>query len=731
MASLHPSLLLSALALACQAATAQSTFAPTSGEYSRSTTVNQLRLSGVHAKGLLGEGVKVALLDTGLNTANREFAGNSRVLAGFNAVDGSSDISDTLNHGTHVTGILGAGGNGNGIVGVAPGVQLLMIKVFNGGTASSTVIDRGIDYAVSRGARVINMSLGTPSPTGEAALRRATASNNAVIVVAAGNEGHRNPNWPARYARESWANGTMLAVGAVDASKRLADFSNKAGDTAAFYLVAPGVNILSTYRDATSYMNGTSMAAPAVSGAAALISGYWPYLRANQVAAILLNTTDDLGVPGIDAVYGRGLLNVNRALSPIGSYTYRVANGRRITLSLNTVGVASSQPRVSTPSAFAGLSTEVFDAYGRNFTSDEGAALAVRSTMTLDSVLGRPDRMLDAADQVLGNGVQLTRLQWRTAPGAGPSAASLPDGGTQRWHTPAPADASMMRLQWPGGHALSAGDGGLAGMGLGLMASPLARRLGGTEAALGNPLLGFAPAHRFASLSAPLAPGWLATAAMARGQSPALAATATREAARGDVQVLELGYHQGDAAMNLSAGQLTEQGLLGGYSNAAVGLNQATRTMGVTLSLAWALHPQWTVTGAFSQAHTAAPQASGMLSSGSAVRSQGHGLGLVRHDNWRTGDRLSLMVQAPLRAQRGTLHYSVVTGVDDAGEPVHGTRTVNLAGGRQEWLTELRYASPMGPEASLNAAATLRQHPDHDASAPAQIAVGLRYQLRF
>jgi len=723
MRKLHQTFLLSALALACQTASAQTLYAPTSNEYSWSTTVSQLGMLGIHSRGILGQGVLVALLDTGINLSNPEFRDNSRVLTGYNAVDGSSDVSDTNGHGTHTSGILGAPGNGTGMYGVAPAATLLMVKVFNGGTASSTSINRGIDYAVSRGARVLNMSLGATTPTGDTALRLAAASNNTVIVVAAGNEAQRNPNWPSRYAKEAWANGTILAVGAVDANKRITSFSNRAGDTAQYYLVAPGVNIISSYNGGYAYLTGTSMAAPAVSGAAALVSGYWPYLRANQVAAILLNTADDLGAPGVDAVYGRGMLNVNRALSPIGSYTYRVNSGSKITVPLSTPGVMSSQPQVSTPSAFQGLTTEVFDEYGRNFTSDEGAALAARSVMTVDSILGRPNRMLDAAELTLASGTSLLRMQSRQTQvqHAGGSDALGMSG--EPWNHTRQTDASMMRVQLASGHAFSAGDGGLSGMSLGLMGSGMATRLTGADSVLGNPLLNFSPRHQFAALSSPLGMGWTARLGLARAKADTAAA--------GDVNLMELAYEGHGRALNLSAGQLVEQGMLGGYSKPVMGLNQQTGTSGMTISGAWALGAHWTLTGAFSQTLTAAPSAQGLLINATKVTAQSYGVGLVRGDTWREGDRLSLTLNAPLRARNGQLSYSVVTGVTEEGEPVYGTHTVKLAPAGQEWLTETRYATRLSNGASLSAVAALRINPDHDVNAKPQIALGVRYNQGF
>jgi len=710
---------MTALSLACMTATGQTLFMPTMGEYNWSTSVMQLGIKGVHSRGILGQGVVVGVLDTGLNLSNPEFKNNVRVMAGYNAVNGSKDITDSLGHGTHVAGIIGAPGNGTGMYGVAPGVTILPVKVFNGSSASSTSIDNGLSYALSKGARVINLSLGANGATGDAGLRRVAASNSAVVVASAGNDGLANPGWPARYAKEAWAAGTIIAVGAVDANKKLASFSNKAGDTAQFYLVAPGVNIISSYSTGYAYMSGTSMAAPAVSGAAALITGYWPYLKANQVAAILLNTADDLGAVGVDAVYGHGMLNVNRALSPVGSFTYKTATGATTTMSLTGKSVVSVQPKVTTPSAFSGLTTEVFDEYGRNFTSDEGATLSGRSQMTLDSALGRADRMLDTAEQVLPDGSRFTRLQLRSG---GVQADQVRPGSMLTGTQPA-AQASFVGMQLASGYGFSAGDGGLGGMTMGLMGSTMAASLTGADGVLANPLLGFAPQHRFAALTAPLAGGWSTRFGMVR--SSAL------NAASADVNVLEL-MHQGRFhAFNVSAGQMSEQGLLGGYSSSALGLDQQTGTFGVTFSGALNLTGQWTLAGAYTAAHTKAPQANGMLISATPVRSDGFGVGLIKADTWRPGDRLSFTLNAPLRASSGTLSYSVVTGVSEEGEPTYGTHVVNLQATAREMLAETRYVTRLTANSTISAVMSLRHHPDNDASAPDQVVVGSRFDLLF
>lgn len=722
---------LSALATACAAASGQTVlFSPSYSEYQWSTSVIQLGMTNVHARGILGQGAIVALLDTGLNRNNPEFLNNPRVLTGYNATNGTSDITDTDAHGTHVAGILAAPGTGTGSIsepgmyGVAPAATLLPIKVFSGGTAPSSAVTTGLDYAMAHGARVINLSLGATSPTGDTGLRRVAAANTAVVVIAAGNDSTASPNWPSRYAKESWANGTLIAVGAVDANRNLHYSSNRAGDIAPFYLVAPGVSIISSYGLGYAHMTGTSMATPAVSGAAALITGYWPYLQANQVAAILLNTADDLGAPGVDAVYGHGMLNVNRAVAPVGSYTYRTITGAVTRISLSTPGVVSYQPAVSTPSAFAQVSTEVFDDYGRNFTSAEGAALSVRTALTVDSVIGRTDRMLDTAEQVLADGATLMRMNSHAGAQRQLAAISNANGTGDAWNYQSMLRQSLVSYRSSTGHVLSAGDSGLSSMTLGLMGSRWANRLAGLDSILSNPLSNFAPQHRFASVGMPLANGWQANAATLQSKR--------HNAASGNINLMEISHVGAQHAINVSTGDLSETGLLGGYSNSALGLNQATHSQGITLSGAYLIAPHWAMAAAYSQTHTTAPQASGMLTHATVINTNAYGIGMIRSDWLKTGDRLSLTVHTPLSAQSGTLTYSVVQSVDETGAPQYGTQEVRLRPQAREWRTEARYTMPVSDwGGNLSAAISTRTHADNDEAAALQWVLGVRYQLSF
>lgn len=726
-----PYLALSLLSMACASTCAQTITAADTPEYLRSSSAVQLKLGGLQLAGVAGSGVTVALLDTGMNRGNPEFNGNARFLNGYNVNTGTNDVTDTLGHGTHVAGIIAAGANGFGLVGVAPMARLLPVKIFASSTASGSSIDKGLAYARQQGARVVNLSLGATGPTGTVGLKAVAATNNIVVAAAAGNSALASPNWPARYAKEAWANGTIIAVGAVDANRNIASFSNRAGDTANYYLVAPGVNIYSTYGNGYALMSGTSMAAPAVAGAAALVTGYWPYLKANQVANILLSTADDLGAPGTDAIYGRGMLNVSRALSPTGTLKLVSNTGAKTTVSIQTLSAGLFRPRVASAKAFADLKTNVFDEDGRNFMSDPGSTSAGNTQMTLDSVLGRSDRLLDGSQVTLADGSRVMKLQSRSTGVMSPWSSALRSTGQSfgleepTWRKAAPGElGSMMFVQGADGSSVAAGDGGLGSLAMGLAASNQSERIGGTESLLVNPLASYAPAHRFAMVGMPVGMGFTARAG-------ALMASDTQRA-HGDVQVVEVMHEGRDHAINVSLGQLDEKGLLGGFSSPAFGLNQASKTTGVTFSGAYALDRQWMLTGAWSTSHTRALSSSGLLTAATPVKSQGYGIGLVKGDTWRDGDRLSLTVQAPLAARSGRLNYEVVEGVDaQTGAPRFANRVVDLKAQAQEWLTEARYVTRLGRDTQITAVAAWRQNPDNDPSARPQLLLGARWQHSF
>jgi len=271
------------------------------------TNHNLVLDSGANA----GAGVKVAVVDTGIELTHPDLAAN--IIGGYNAIDPTKSANDDNGHGSHVAGIIAGADNAIGVLGVAPQASLLAVKVLNRrGSGFYSDIIEGIQWSVNNGAQVINMSLGGSADS--TALHNAIiAATNAgvVIVVAAGNSGpgDNTVNYPGKYAE-------VIAVSATTSSNVLASFSSRGPEVD---LAAPGYNIYSCYKGATyKTLSGTSMATPHVAGVAALViaSGI---NGVENVRARLQQTADDLGAAGKDNLYGYGLVDAEEAAT--GSQT--------------------------------------------------------------------------------------------------------------------------------------------------------------------------------------------------------------------------------------------------------------------------------------------------------------------------------------------------------------------------------------------------------------------------
>lgn len=302
------------------------------------------------------------------------------------------------NHATHVSGIIGAALNGIGIVGVDPFSTLLNIPVFDdNGWVATDLGKLALDTATGAGARVVNMSYGSTMKgavflSGELDLFKnynsTTPGQGMVLVRAAGND-RINIKSQAFSGNASVDLSNLLIVGSVDSNNKISYFSNKAGNGCIgscgtnninavknFYLVAPGENILSDLpNNYLGYMSGTSMATPEVAGAAALV--FQRALAGNnlltpgQVADILKKSADDLGTPGVDSTYGWGLLDVARALNPVGGTYFTTgvkATSGLVTVQSTTVTSSSIVATASLQNALSGII--VLDGYGRAFTVD-------------------------------------------------------------------------------------------------------------------------------------------------------------------------------------------------------------------------------------------------------------------------------------------------------------------------------------------------------------------------
>jgi subtilisin family serine protease len=239
---------------------------------------------------------------------------------GWDFFNNDSNPTDDNGHGTHTAGTVGAvGNNGLGVTGVCWNVKLAALKIGSAsGSISVTAAINAINYCVGKGIKVSNHSWGggAASSALNAAISNARTAGH-LIVAAAGNGGSDGrgdnndslPSYPASYTQDN-----IIAVAAIDNDNKLAAFSNYG--VTSVDLAAPGVTIASSYNSSTSsyvYLNGTSMATPAVAGAVALVWSKNPTWTYSQVRSKILSTTKPLTSLSGKTVTG-GCLNVNNAI---------------------------------------------------------------------------------------------------------------------------------------------------------------------------------------------------------------------------------------------------------------------------------------------------------------------------------------------------------------------------------------------------------------------------------
>ncbi|MFI6063375.1 S8 family serine peptidase [Streptomyces sp. NPDC051286] len=339
----------------------------------------QISAPAVWQKGDHGEGVKVAVLDTGVDQTHPDLAG--RVVKTANFTD-SPTTGDSFGHGTHVTSIVGGSGAASGGArrGVAPGADLIVGKVLgDDGSGSESQVIAGMEWAASQGAEVVSMSLGSDdSSDGSDAMSQAvdelSRTTPTLFVIAAGNNGRDG----ASTVGSPGAAASALTVGAVDRDDSLAGFSSRgprSGDGAVKPdVTAPGVGIVAARASGTTQgdvvdqyylgFSGTSMATPHVAGAAALVAQRHPDWTGNQIKDALVSTA-----------------------RTISGQKVTEQGGGRVDVAAAALGAVTATGSVTPGPFHPGDATRTFDLTYTN-TSDEAVALNLRPRLT--DATGRP-----------------------------------------------------------------------------------------------------------------------------------------------------------------------------------------------------------------------------------------------------------------------------------------------------------------------------------------------------
>jgi len=671
--------------------------------------------------GATGEGVTVAVVDSGVSNTQGDLVGRISS-ASTDVVPGrASPYVANDSHGTLVSGVIASNFNDFGTIGVAYQSTILSIRADisecddenTDVCFSSADLVRALDYATARGVRIINLSLGgdgTLGPAFEAALLRAVNAG-AVIVASSGNDGEANPGWPARYAIDPRFAGAVIAVGSHGATDQMSDFSNRAGVASAAYISAPGENVITGCDGASCYrVNGTSFSAPHVSGALALLLDAFPNISARDALAILLDTARDAGDPGVDIVYGRGLLDLARAFQPVGSTSVPMADG--------AVLIGQTAPGSFISGAFGdaflrqeALRTVLFDSYERMFAVDLGAGYPAAPRRSYQPAAFEPSRTTTGRFALPGGAtLNLSASQPLPTPDF---VAPRYDLTTQPWMGDEPRQEAMLDVQ------------------TGRMAFSVWQGRGGAN----SPFQG-APGDGYAALAQV---DRAVRGAMRLG--PVVVAVETGDGARrmplsrvedeaATYSRASLAWRGARGGLSFSAGALNERlGPLGAYLPSSSEFSLPSNTRFYALGGDWSLRPDLRLTGEFGAGWTDIEGR--FLSMERAALSSDWRLQLVQ-DCARFCSQLSLTMAQPMRIESGVFTTYLADVPAEYSDPLtFSRRSFSAAPSGRQIDFILGGGRRLGDGSTLTMEAIASRQPRHIADAGPAFAILTSWRRTF
>ena len=698
--------------------------------------------------GFTGRDVTVAVIDTGIDVDSPEFAGrlsdkSTDIYASRNELQGPDD------HGTNVAMVAAAARDDTGVMGIAWNATVLAIRSDEPGScggdnaADSTTecgftdpaIADSIRYAVANEAKVVNISLGGPGGV-TATLRNAVrdaVGAGLLVVVAAGNEGLAQLE-PFGQQLGAAGNGGVILVGSVDENYEISDFSNRAGSGTGFYLAARGERVCCVYQDGSLFVDdegfaylfsGTSFAAPQVAGAAALLAQAFPNLTGRQIADILLRTAYDAGAAGADAVYGRGILDIARAIQPVGT-TSLAGTGNVIAL-----GDASGALSVAMGDAMvtASLPTVVTDEYERAYITDlAGTLRGAAQRNRLYGAVGTNQRNVSAGNDTTAIAFTID-ASGRRAPVAG--LLRLAPEEAEQARVIAARVAMTLAPETSFGFAYAQGADGLVAQlqGQDRPAFMIAGSSVSDDGALRGSDLAFALRHQFGDFGVTL------NAESGRTFTAASELRAVQmRGRRGTYDVASAGMALDRRFGNLdTALGLTWMGehdtLLGAHFHEGLGLAGAN-SLFVDARAGWDFARDWRLGLDYRQGWTRA-RSGGAVAVGSRLTSNAFAIDIARHNVFGSADTLAVRISQPLRVTGGGLNLSLPSSWDYATLLAdYETQRIALSPRGQEIVSEITWR---GRLLDGDAAASLfwRTDPGHYRNVRDDKGVALRWSSSF
>jgi hypothetical protein len=676
--------------------------------------------------------VTAAIIDDSFAPTLPAFAG--RVHPSSGDVVASRGLDGEHHHGTPVASVLAAAKDDSGMHGVAFNSTLLMLRTDAPGTCSATSptcqfnhadLAKAYDLAIQNGARVINMSMQiTPMPAVLAeAIGRATAAG-IVVVLPAGNTfpaGGPEPFASAMIATKPEGGGAVIIAGATNnAGTALASFSHRAGSGADFYLAAVGEGMLGYDRNGAlvSGLLGTSFSAPTIAGAVALLAEAFPNLTGQQIVKLLLTTGTDMGAPGTDAIYGRGVLNLANAFAPQGA----------VMLADSTAPISLVSNGILSPAmgdAAGKLAGAVFlDSYGRAYETDLGRTLS-RSVRDAPLHAALDGRYITNSAAVGPLAVSVTTSRDPQGPPEArlqPMELSVAQGRGAR----ALAAAAVARLSPKTAVALGFSEGGQA------LRQRLARRQGHAFLVARDPAAdnGFhARAGSSIAIGHDLGPlAFSMSSEAGEVHDPYPAQRSARSAYRATALVAD--RRLGRIRFSFGGSLLDEEAtILGGrFSSAFSSAGSTSWFADGAASLD--LGRGWGAYAGYRHGWTSI-RGGDALVRGGRLSSNAFALDLTKTGALARSDRIALRIMQPLRVHGGGFNVNLPVGYDYAsGTVAYQHRFLNLAPTGRELNYELSYGIPLWG-GSMAANAFVRTDPGHIETMNSDVGGALRFTLGF
>ncbi len=648
-----------------------------------------LSIGLLHAPQVYAE--TVAVIDSGVNPVHADLAG--RIDPGFDLVDGDSNPFDETpeQHGTTVSRIIASVYGQN---------RIMPIRVLDAsGFSPEAIIVAGVAFATNSDSTVINLSLGSPKNVYSQALTEAMQNSvraGKLLIVAAGNSGQPNPTFPGSLA--ALFGGSAIAVGALDRNGSIAAYSNRAGNSRDFYVVAPGYSSFSG-------LQGTSFAAPYVSGTAAAILDQNPGLSAQQVAEIIFISADDLGAPGTDEIYGRGKLNTAAALQPQGDLNIpgnsSDSGGSGALVAGLVIGAGVAAAIIIRNKSLK--KAVVVDSYNRPYQIDLDGLVTVRSDgLTMDRMMQNLRRTTETAQLSLSDTLQMAIWYDRNPT-------------LRQYAVPELEDEENIE-NW----SMSLHQGGRNGRYYAINLNLDPRQFFGLSEETSATAL-----FDRRNLTAPYA-GFAASANMAlagyktkSGIDVKLGVVSMDDKSDFGVKsksVLLEGSIQPHEKLRLGLqfSGLNEQGSLFGGASAGAFSVDTSETVAAGITAKLKLNRKFSIHSIYSQGLTlVSDRKKGLLKQFSGIRSSSYALGISGTGLIRKNDRVSLTLSSPLHVNRGEVSLSVPTGIDFAtGNALRQTERIDLASTKRETDIELGYHLPLGRQSGMAAYMIYRTDPN-------------------